>query len=92
MRDLQTTPVFQRAGLLSHFYGGLKHHVEHHLFPRAPVDVLAKIAPRVERICSEHGLSYHREQGLFKIHTAVWRLLRNVAETSQQLPKNKRAA
>ena len=65
--------------LLAAYYGGLEYHIEHHLFPRAPADVLAKISPSVQRICAEHGLPYHRELGLGEIHVEVLRLLSGVS-------------
>jgi fatty acid desaturase len=41
------------------FFGGLNHHVEHHMFPRIPAPRL-RVARRITRaFCREHGLAYH---------------------------------
>merc|ERR1712091_402549 len=38
------------------YWGGLEYQIEHHLFPRLPRQSLAKIAPRVQKLCEEHNL------------------------------------
>jgi fatty acid desaturase len=41
------------------FFGGLNHHVEHHMFPRIPAPRL-RVARRITRaFCREHGLAYY---------------------------------
>jgi len=43
---------------LSILCGGLDKQVEHHLFPRLPPNRLREIAPRVRKICGDHGVRY----------------------------------
>ncbi|MET0342109.1 MAG: acyl-CoA desaturase [Polyangiales bacterium] len=43
------------ASLLS---GALNFQIEHHLFPRLPPNRLREIAPRVRKICEDHGVKY----------------------------------
>lgn len=38
--------------------GGLEHQIEHHLFPKLPPQRLRRIAPEVERVCRDHGVTY----------------------------------
>lgn len=43
---------------LSILCGGLDKQIEHHLFTRLPPNRLRDIAPRVKKICDEHGVPY----------------------------------
>lgn len=43
---------------LSTLCGGLDKQIEHHLFPRLPPNRLREVAPRVKKICEEHGVRY----------------------------------
>lgn len=42
------------------FFGGMNHHIEHHLFPSIPAARLRRARPIVEAFCNQHGLSYRK--------------------------------
>jgi NADPH-dependent stearoyl-CoA 9-desaturase len=47
--------------LASILTGALDKQIEHHLFPRLPPNRLREIAPRVRKLCEEHGVSYRSD-------------------------------
>jgi linoleoyl-CoA desaturase len=42
--------------------GGLDMQIEHHMFPKLPPHRLRQIAPAVEKVCKEHGVTYRKEK------------------------------
>ncbi|MCO4746011.1 MAG: acyl-CoA desaturase [Proteobacteria bacterium] len=56
--QVQSAQNFQVPYVLSVLCGGLDYQIEHHLFPKLPPERLREIAPDVQRICAEHGVSY----------------------------------
>jgi linoleoyl-CoA desaturase len=51
------------------FTGGVHQHIEHHLFPRAPMHRLGELGPLVEAECERRGIAYHR----YASYPASWR-------------------
>jgi len=47
--------------LVSYLCGALDYQIEHHLFPKLPPNRLRQIQPKIERICRQYGVRYHRE-------------------------------
>ncbi len=43
--------------LVTWFIGGLNHHVEHHMFPKAAPHELAELRDGIRRVCAEFGLT-----------------------------------
>ena len=44
--------------IIDWYYGGLNHHIEHHLFPRMARNKLRSAAPYVKDICDRHNINY----------------------------------
>lgn len=58
--QVEASNNFDVARPLHLLCGGLEHQIEHHLFPRLPPARLREIAPEVQRVCQEHGVTYRR--------------------------------
>lgn len=78
VHQLKTTVDFARGNPIATWYlGGLNYQVEHHLFPKVCHVHYPRLAPIVERVCSEHGVPYlaHRTfLGALRSH-ARWLLV-----------------
>jgi fatty acid desaturase len=40
------------------FFGGVNHHIEHHLFPQIPATRLPLARPIAKEFCAEYGIPY----------------------------------
>jgi linoleoyl-CoA desaturase len=65
-----------RNPLLRWYFGGVDHHIEHHLFPRMNHVHYAAIAPAVRETCLEYGLPYHESPGVLAAYRSHARFLR----------------
>lgn len=60
-----------RSGRIVDFiFGGLNHHIEHHLFPTMPRRHLRKAQPIVHAFCVERNIPY-REVGLIESYSEI---------------------
>eukprot|EP00656_Telonema_subtile_P008848 TRINITY_DN14139_c0_g1_i1.p2 TRINITY_DN14139_c0_g1~~TRINITY_DN14139_c0_g1_i1.p2 ORF type:complete len:105 (+),score=32.55 TRINITY_DN14139_c0_g1_i1:174-488(+) len=66
--QLASTCNVQQSAFNDWFTGHLNFQIEHHLFPTMPRHNYHKIAPRVKKLCVEHGLDYQCKtlMGAFK--------------------------
>ena len=64
-----TVNVASPVPVVGHFFrwivGGLDHQIEHHLSPRLPHTVYAKVAVRFRVACQEHGIGYRMHRGIW---------------------------
>lgn len=67
------------------YWGGLEYQIEHHLFPRLPRESLAKIAPRVEKLCNDCQLPY-RTHTSWEVVSDVVHDLQAVAQIAFEIP------
>lgn len=58
MQELSTTRNLGTSRLHDVFFGGLNHHIEHHLFPSIPTARLRAARPITRAFCRRHGLVY----------------------------------
>ena len=56
--QVEATHNFEVPLPVSILCGALDRQIEHHLFPRFPPNRLREIAPEVQRVCEEHGVTY----------------------------------
>jgi len=85
MHQLRTTvDVDSRVPVLGHVFrwvaGGLDHQIEHHLAPRLPHTIYPTIARRFRRACTQHGIAYHVQPG-------VWAALRSHARWLHEMSR-----
>lgn len=80
MRRLMTTRNLGSSRPADWFFGGINHHIEHHLFPGIPTARLARAREITRAFCAEHGLPY-RETGWCKAAAEITRYL---AETGKK--------
>jgi linoleoyl-CoA desaturase len=75
--QVEATHNFEVASWVSVLCGTSDRQIEHHLFPRLPNNRLREIAPRVRRICDEHGVRYRTDtwpSTLGQVTKTLWRL------------------
>jgi len=77
-RRLESTCNLGDSRLANIFFGGLNHHIEHHLFPTIPSARLGVARPIVRKFCRQHGLSYC-ETGWFDAARRVSGYLRDIS-------------
>ena len=69
-----------KSRLVTWYTGGLNLHIEHHLFPSLPHQLLPLLAPQVKAICERHGVPYNE----FRTHPAAfWAFERNLRAMSR---------
>jgi len=56
--QVESTQNFQVPLPVSQLCGALDLQIEHHLFPKLPPNRLREIAPAVQAVCEEHGVTY----------------------------------
>lgn len=74
---LATTRDLGDSWLAGVFFGGINHHVEHHLFPTLPGARLRRARDVTRAFCRRHGLVY-RETGWWRAAAEVSAYLRDI--------------
>src|SRR5882672_1011430 len=64
MQQLSTTRNLGSSRLHDFVFGGVNHHIEHHLFPSMPTARLRAARPIVRAFCRRHGLVYRETSWL----------------------------
>ena len=73
--------VLAKVIALVAFTGGLSLQIEHHLFPRCPIDKLPGLSLIVEEACTKRGLPYHKAS-LASTVSEIWTRLRRMEQVS----------
>ena len=81
MQRLITTRNLGSSRLADWFFGGINHHIEHHLFPGIPTARLARAREITRAFCAERSLPY-RETSWFR---AVSEVTRYLGETGKKI-------
>jgi linoleoyl-CoA desaturase len=63
---------------LTWYLGGLNYQIEHHLFPKISHIHYPRLAPIVERVCTEFRVRYTAYDGFFPAISSHWRWLRTM--------------
>jgi fatty acid desaturase len=71
IHQLETTRNLRLPGVISFFFIGLDHQVEHHLFPKIPHQNLPRAATITEAFCKRHGITYLSVPYLFALADAA---------------------
>jgi fatty acid desaturase len=71
IHQLETTRNLQLPRLISFFFIGLDHQVEHHLFPKIPHQNLPRAAKITEAFCKRHGITYMSVPYLYALADAA---------------------
>ena len=71
LHQLETTRNLEMPGVLSFFFIGLDHQVEHHLFPKIPHKHLPRAAAITRAWCERHGIPYFSEPYLHALRDAA---------------------
>jgi len=79
LQRLITTRNLGSSRMANLYFGGLNHHVEHHLFPTIPSARLAKARKITRDFCHEHDLPY-RETSWFKAVVETVQYLGEIGE------------
>ncbi len=78
LQQLTTTRNLGDSRAADVFFGGLNHHIEHHLFPSIPTSRLREARPIVEAFCARENLAYRKTSWRYAVRD-VYRYLRDVA-------------
>jgi fatty acid desaturase len=84
LQRLITTRNLGDSKIANWYFGGINHHIEHHLFPTIPSARLANARKITRAFCQEHGLPY-RETSWLKAIGETMHYLDDVAEIGQAL-------
>jgi fatty acid desaturase len=82
LQRLITTRNLGSSRLANLYFGGINHHIEHHLFPTIPSARLAKARRITRDFCKEHGLPYQETSWLQAVDETV-SYLGEIAEQEQ---------
>jgi fatty acid desaturase len=78
--QITTTRSVRGSRLLDFLFGGLNHHIEHHLFPSMPRHQLRRAGGLVRVFCEERELRFH-QPGLLEAYREVFVHLHSVGVT-----------
>ena len=74
VQEASTTRNLGESRVLDFLFGGLNHHIEHHLFPTIPSPRLRAARPIIREFCRQHGIPY-REMSWWQAAREVFRHL-----------------
>jgi fatty acid desaturase len=81
-RQIVTTRSVGASPWTELWFGGLNHHVEHHLFPTMPRNNLEHVRPLVRAFCARVGLPY-AETGVAEANRQIAVALRGVSQQAR---------
>lgn len=69
-RQVRATATMPTNRFLNLILGGIDYHIEHHLFPSFPPNLLREMSKDVRQICQKHGIPY-RSKGFIRSTISV---------------------